>query len=177
MKKSLSEETEVVKQLDAERRAFKEVPTGRRAASPPINTKSSFVFQPMDEYPTSSAGSMDDPDVWRPPSRDSSRRAGRAGPPGTRKSPQEGSWGSRGGSTRVPPSARGGAKSGVSSKVNSGVRASSTGKKSSGYGKSNKGDSAVSLTIRVFPFCLSLIFICWFSSLEFFFVIWIFSEW
>ena len=45
VKKALSEETEVVKQLDAERRAFKEAPTGRRPASPPISTKSSFVFQ------------------------------------------------------------------------------------------------------------------------------------
>ena len=60
-KKAISEETEVVKQLDAERRAFKETPSGRRPPSPPISTKSSFVFQPLDEYPTSSSGPMDDP--------------------------------------------------------------------------------------------------------------------
>ncbi|KAL2539307.1 Katanin p60 ATPase-containing subunit A1 [Abeliophyllum distichum] len=40
----LEEEEEVVKQLDAEKRLFKEVPLGRRAYSPPISTRSSFVF-------------------------------------------------------------------------------------------------------------------------------------
>ncbi|KAM6585853.1 hypothetical protein CsatB_012855 [Cannabis sativa] len=143
VKKAISEETEAVKQLDAERRAFKEIPTGRRAASPPIHSKSSFVFQPLDEYPTSSGTHMDDhdPDVWRPPSRDTSRRTARAGPGGMRKSPQDGAW-SRGGATRPAPSARGGAKSGASSRVNSGVRASTTGKKGTSSGKSSKGDSA-----------------------------------
>jgi len=98
VKKAIMEETEVVKQLDAERRAFKEAPTGRsRAASPPINsTKSSFVFQPLDEYPTSSSGApMDDPDVWRPPTRDVSTR--RPARPGMRKSPQDGAWARGGG--------------------------------------------------------------------------------
>lgn len=157
MKKALSEETEVVKQLDAERRAFKEIPTGRRPASPPINSKSSFVFQPLDEYPTSSGANMDDPDVWRPPSRDSSRRPARAGQVGMRKSPQDGAW-ARGGSTRTGTSARGGAKSGVSSRVNSGVRASTTGKKGTGSGKSSKADSAVSSVIFN-NFGLSFLFI------------------
>ncbi|KAL5574636.1 hypothetical protein UlMin_016335 [Ulmus minor] len=142
VKKAVSEETEVVKQLDAERRAFKEIPTGRRAASPPINTKSSFVFQPLDEYPTSSGAPMDDPDVWRPPSRDSSRRPTRAGQLGTRKSPQDGSWGRGPSRTGPGASGRGGAKVGVSSKVNSGVRASASGKKGTGTGKSSKADSA-----------------------------------
>ncbi|XP_024030465.1 katanin p60 ATPase-containing subunit A1 [Morus notabilis] len=141
VKKALSEETEVVKQLDSERRAFKEIMTGRRPASPPINTKSSFVFQPLDEYPTSSGAPMDDPDVWRPPSRDSSRRPARSGQVGTRKSPQEGAW-ARGGTTRTGTTARGGAKSGASSRVNSGVRASTAGKKGAGSGKSSKADSA-----------------------------------
>lgn len=144
MKKALSEETEVVKQLDAERRAFKEIPMGRRPPSPPINSKSSFVFQPLDEYPTSSGAPMDDPDVWRPPSRDSNRRPARAGQVGMRKSPQDGAW-ARGGSTRASTTARG-AKTGGSSRVNSGVRASTTGKKGSGYGKSSKTESAVSST-------------------------------
>ncbi|OAY36814.1 katanin p60 ATPase-containing subunit A1 [Manihot esculenta] len=140
-KKAISEEAEVVKQLDAERRAFKETPTGRRAASPPINAKSSFVFQPLDEYPTSSSAPMDDPDVWRPPSRDStSRRPARAGQVGMRKSPQDGTWG-RGGSTRTATSGRA-PKAGASSRVNSGIRASSGGKKGTGAGKSGKGDSA-----------------------------------
>ena len=143
MKKSLTEEIEVVKQLDTERKAFKEIPMGRRAASPPIHAKSSFVFQPLDEYPTSSAPSMDDPDVWRPPSRDSaSRRPARAGQVGMRKSPQDGAWAR--GSTRPNTTTRG-AKAGGPSRVNSGARAATTGKKgSSTTGKSSKTDSAVS---------------------------------
>ncbi|KAF2323293.1 hypothetical protein GH714_034500 [Hevea brasiliensis] len=140
-KKAISEEAEVVKQLDAERRAFKETPTGRRAASPPINAKSSFVFQPLDEYPTSSVAPMDDPDVWRPPSWDTmSRRPARAGRVGMRKSPQDGNWG-RGGSTGTATTGRA-PKTGVSSRVNSGIRTSTGGKKGTGAGKSGKGDSA-----------------------------------
>lgn len=143
MKKALSEETEVVKQLDAERRAFKETPGGRRPASPPINTKSSFVFQPLDEYPTSSGAPMDDPDVWRPPSRDtSSRRSTRAGQVGMRKSPQDGTWAR--GSTRTSTTARGGKAAG-SSKSSTGVRASTAGKKGTGSSKTGKTDSTVSL--------------------------------
>ncbi|KAJ7962928.1 Katanin p60 ATPase-containing subunit A1 [Quillaja saponaria] len=139
VKKALSEETEVVKKLDAERRAFKETPMGRRPASPPISTKSSFVFQPLDEYPTSSSAPMDDPDVWRPPSRDTTnRRPTRAGQVGMRKSPQDGAWAR--GSTRTGTTGRG-AKATGSSRANSGVRASTTGKKGSGAGKSSKADS------------------------------------
>jgi katanin p60 ATPase-containing subunit A1 len=142
VKKALSEETEVVKQLDAERRAFKESSMGRRPSSPPINAKSSFVFQPLDEYPTSSGAAMDDPDVWRPPSRDTTgRRPARAGQVGMRKSPQDATWAR--GSTRTNTTGRA-AKAGGSSRVNSGVRASTTGKKGTGSGKSSKGDSAVS---------------------------------
>ncbi|KAK8574775.1 hypothetical protein V6N13_033979 [Hibiscus sabdariffa] len=140
VKKALSEETEVVKQLDVERRSFKEAPNGRRPSSPPIHAKSSFVFQPLDEYPTSSGAPMDDPDVWRPPSRDtSSRRPARAGQVGTRKSPQDGTWGR--GNTRSGTTTRG-AKAGGSSRTNTGARASTTGKKGTGSGKSTKGDSA-----------------------------------
>ncbi|KAK6914937.1 Vps4 oligomerization, C-terminal [Dillenia turbinata] len=126
-----------VKQLDAERRAFKEAPTGRRPASPPISTKSSFVFQPLDEYPTSSGAPMDDPDVWRPPSRDSaSRRPTRSGQVGMRKSPQDATWAR--GSTRTGTTGRG-AKTGASSRVNSGARALTTGKKGTGSSKTNSG--------------------------------------
>ncbi|KAK8629108.1 hypothetical protein V6N13_077962 [Hibiscus sabdariffa] len=140
VKKALSEETEVVKQLDAERRSFKEAPNGRRPSSPPIHAKSSFVFQPLDEYPTSSGAPMDDPDVWRPPSRDTStRRPARAGQVGTRKSPQDGAWGR--GNTRNATTGRG-AKAGGSSRTNTGARASTSGKKGTGSGKSTKGDSA-----------------------------------
>lgn len=137
VKKALTEETEVVKQLDAEKRAFKEIPLGRRPPSPPISTKSSFVFQPLDEYPTSSGGPMDDPDVWRPPSRDA-RRATRPGQVGMRKSPQDGAWAR--GPTRTGTASRG-AKAGGSSKSNTGVRASTTAKKGTSQGKSGKADS------------------------------------
>ncbi|OMO66854.1 ATPase, AAA-type, core [Corchorus olitorius] len=143
VKKALSEETEVVKQLDAERRSFKEAPNGRRPSSPPIHAKSSFVFQPLDEYPTSSGASMDDPDVWRPPSRDtSSRRPARAGQAGMRKSPQEGSWNGRGNPRTGTGATARGAKAGASSRTNTGVRASTTGKKGTATGKSSKGDAA-----------------------------------
>ncbi|GAA0142173.1 non-motor microtubule binding protein [Lithospermum erythrorhizon] len=140
VKKSISEETEVVKQLDAEKRSFKEVPVGRRANSPPISTKSSFVFQPLDEYPASSSGSMDDPDVWRPPTRDvTSRRPTRAGQAGTRKSAQDGAWAR--GSTKTGTSSRG-SKTGGPTKSNSGARASTTGKRGTGKSTSAKADAA-----------------------------------
>lgn len=138
VKKAISEETEVVKQLDAEKRSFKEVPVGRRPNSPPISTKSSFVFQPLDEYPTSSGAPVDDPDVWRPPSRDTTRRPTRPGQVGARKSSQDATWGRS--STRAGTTGRGG-KTGASSKVNTGVRASTTGKK--GTSKAGKSDSVV----------------------------------
>ncbi|XP_021731923.1 katanin p60 ATPase-containing subunit A1-like [Chenopodium quinoa] len=141
VKKAVIEETEVVKQLDAERRSFKDTPVGRRPPSPPISTKSSFVFQPLDEYPTSSSGPMDDPDVWRPPSRDTNRRPTRSGPAGTRKSAQDGAW-ARGptkpGTTGRGAKATGSAKSGASGP---GARSSANGKKA-GSGKSSKGDAA-----------------------------------
>ncbi|KAI3684265.1 hypothetical protein L6452_33486 [Arctium lappa] len=143
VKKALSEETEVVKQLDSEKRSFKDTSVGRRPTSPPISTnKSSFVFEPLDEYPTSSGAPMDDPDVWRPPSRDTSnRRSARAGVGATRKSPQDGAW-ARGSTTRGGATARGG-KTGASTRANSGGRASTTGKKGTGSGRPNsaKDDS------------------------------------
>lgn len=151
VKKAISEETEVVKQLDAEKRSFKEVHVGRRPHSPPISTKSSFVFQPLDEYPTSSGAPMDDPDVWRPPSRDTSgRRPTRTGQVGMRKSPQDGAW-ARGPSTKA--TSRGG-RTAASSKVNTGVRASSAGKKGSVKPTSGKPDSIVSYNLVVFSVCL-----------------------
>lgn len=151
VKKALSEETEVVKQLDSEKRSFKDGSMGRRPSSPPISTnKSSFVFEPLDEYPTSSSAQNDDPDVWRPPSRDTSnRRSAKSGVAGARKSPQDGAW-ARGSTTRGGATARGG-KTGVSSKVNSGIRASTNGRKGSGSGKSNsaKDDSGVGFTLSL----------------------------
>ncbi|KAL8043108.1 hypothetical protein ABFX02_09G096400 [Erythranthe guttata] len=148
VKKAISEETEVVKQLDAEKRSFKEASLGRRPNSPPISTKSSFVFQPLDEYPTSSGASMDDPDVWRPPTRDpAGRRPTRPGQVGMRKAPQDATW-ARGSSTR--PTGRGGrtaggGSGGGSSKANTGVRSSTTtsttAKKGSGKNTAGKADS------------------------------------
>ncbi|KAG5137230.1 hypothetical protein JHK82_021961 [Glycine max] len=148
VKKALSEETEVVKQLDAERRAFKDNPIGRRPSSPPISVKSSssFVFQPLDEYPTSSSGPgpVDDPDVWRPPSRDTtSRRPARPGQVGARKSAQDGAW-ARGATARTGAAGRG-AKAGATGRVNSGTRASTTTGKKGGAassGKASKTDTA-----------------------------------
>ncbi|XP_020595119.1 katanin p60 ATPase-containing subunit A1-like, partial [Phalaenopsis equestris] len=142
-KKAISEEIEIVKQLDAEIRAFKEIPGSRRSSSPPLPTKA-FVFQPLDEYPTSSA-SLDDPDVWRPPSRDNpqygSRRSTRSSPASARKS-SDATW------------ARGSSKSGIAgrgaksnaNKGSSGVRSSAssglTGKKGKSTSKSDsQGDA------------------------------------
>lgn len=142
VKKSLSEETETVKQLDAELRAFKDNSIGRCPSSPPISTKSSFVFQPLDEYPTSSSGPIDDPDVWRPPSRDT-RRPTRGGQVGSRRSQPDGAW-ARGATTRSTTTGRGAKAGGATSRVNSGARASTTGKKGGVSGKSSKPDAVVS---------------------------------
>lgn len=171
MKKAISEETEVVKQLDAEKRSFKEVHVGRRPNSPPISTKSSFVFQPLDEYPTSSGAPMDDPDVWRPPSRDTSgRRSARSGQVGMRKSPQDGTW-ARGGPAKT--ASRGG-RTGASSKVNTGVRASSTGKKGSVKSTSGKSESVVSYSARSCSFFSVLVNsgTCEYKSLDAFALSW-----
>lgn len=158
VKKALTEETEVVKQLDSEKRSFKDGSMGRRPSSPPISAnKSSFVFEPLDEYPTSSNASFDDPDVWRPPSRDTSnRRSARVGAGGSKKSPQDGAW-ARGSTTRGGSTARGG-KAGGSSRANPGARASTTGKKGSVSGKPNtaKDDSGVRFT--ALHWCSSEIF-------------------
>ncbi|TKY48123.1 Katanin p60 ATPase-containing subunit A1 [Spatholobus suberectus] len=129
VKKALCEETEVVKQLDAERRAFKETRPASISHSSQRQS-SSFVFQPLDEYPiptTSPSSSIDDhdPDVWRPPSRDARRPAR----PTARK---DGAWAR--GSTRT-------AARGAKPRVNSGPRPPTTGKKGTASGKSNRADS------------------------------------
>ncbi|XP_014498710.1 katanin p60 ATPase-containing subunit A1 [Vigna radiata var. radiata] len=126
VKKALCDETQVVKQLDAERRAFKETRSRSRSRS---YSSSSFVFPPSDEYPipttTPRASTVDehDPDVWRPPSRDARRPA----MPTARK---DGAW-SRG-STRP---AAGAVKP---SRVSSGPRPPTDGKNGGG-GASGKG--------------------------------------
>ncbi|KAK1306547.1 Katanin p60 ATPase-containing subunit A1 [Acorus calamus] len=138
-KRGLSEEVDVVKQLDAERRSFKDLPGSRRSDSPPIRSKSNFVFQPLDEYPSSVGAPMDDPDVWRPPSRDDRRRPARAGQAGARKSSQDATW-ARGGASRNGSGASRGAKSNTS-KGGASVRASGSGPagKKGASGKSNSG--------------------------------------
>ncbi|XP_020097599.1 katanin p60 ATPase-containing subunit A1 [Ananas comosus] len=142
-KKAISEEIDVVKQLDAELRSFKELPGTRRTSSPPIPAKS-FVFQPLDEYPAPSGPPLDDPDVWRPPSRDQqNRRPTRSGQAGVRRSSQDATWAR--GSSRAGTAGRG-AKSSTS-KGSSSVRSSTSsglsgkkGKSSSGKGDSQSGD-------------------------------------
>jgi hypothetical protein len=57
-KKAISEEVEIVKQLDAQIKSLKEAPGARRSSSPPIRSNKSFHFQPLDEYPTSSPASL-----------------------------------------------------------------------------------------------------------------------
>lgn len=97
VKKALCEETEVVKQLDAERRAFKET-----TRSP--SQSSSFVFQPLDNYPTTSPPPPPpphDPDVWRPPSPDDARRPTRP----TARS-KDGAWAARGSARPAPRAAK-----------------------------------------------------------------------
>ncbi|CAA6660819.1 unnamed protein product [Spirodela intermedia] len=113
-KKALSEEVDVVKQLDAELRSFKDIPGSRRPSSPPIHSKS-FVFQPLDEYPTSSGGTMDDPD----------------------KSSQDGVW-ARGSVSRAGAAGRG-AKPNSSTKSGSAVRSTTAPGVSGKKGKSNSG--------------------------------------
>lgn len=141
-KKAISEEVEIVKQLDAEIKAFKEIPGSRRSLSPPLPTKS-FVFQPLDEYPTSSVAPSDDPDVWRPPSRDGQqyggRRSTKSSPASARKS-SDATW------------ARSSSKSGIAgrgakpntSKGGSGIRSSTSSGLTGKKGKStSKSDSLV----------------------------------
>ncbi|ERM97047.1 hypothetical protein AMTRI_Chr05g64130 [Amborella trichopoda] len=143
-KKGLSEEVDVVKQLDAERRAFNEVPGTRRSSSPPIRTKS-FLFQPVDECPPFSSAPIDDPDVWRPPNRDpqqqyGSRRSTRAGQmASSRKSNQDATWAR--GSSRTGTVGRGAKANATGTSGKAGVRGSGPpGKKGAGAGKS-KADS------------------------------------
>ncbi|KAE8818098.1 Katanin p60 ATPase-containing subunit [Hordeum vulgare] len=143
-KKAISEEVEIVRQLDAQLKSFKEAPGTMRSSSPPIRSNNkSFLFQPLDEYPTSSPTTFDDPDVWAPP-RDTNtpnRRSAR-GQSSARKSSQDGAW-ARGPSKTGTPS-RGAKPSG--SKASPAVRsstASSTGGRK-GKSSSSKADSASS---------------------------------
>ncbi|KAK7335960.1 hypothetical protein VNO80_28122 [Phaseolus coccineus] len=118
VKKALCDETQAVKQLDAERRAFKETRSRSRSQS------SSFVFQPSSEYPipsTSTCASFvdeHDPDVWSPPSGEARLTA-----------PKDGAWCR--GSTRPASAVK-------PSRVSSGARPPTNGKNRGG-GASGKG--------------------------------------
>ncbi|XP_042456064.1 katanin p60 ATPase-containing subunit A1-like [Zingiber officinale] len=140
-KKAISEEVDIVKQLDAELRAFKEIPGTRRSSSPPISAKSSFVFQPLDEYPASS-GASDDPDVWRPPSQDSqSRRPSRTVRPGARNSNQDAKWARGSSKTGTIGRAANSSASKSSSNARSSAAAGKKGKSSSSKVDSQNGDA------------------------------------
>ncbi|CAL4962047.1 unnamed protein product [Urochloa decumbens] len=140
-KKAISEEVEIVKQLDAQLKSLKEAPGARRSSSPPIRSNKSFHFQPLDEYPTSSPAPFDDPDVWAPP-RDTPNRRTTRGPSSARKSSQDGAW-ARGASRTGTPS-RSAKPSGSkgSSVARSSVASSTGGRK--GKPSSSKADSASS---------------------------------
>lgn len=152
-KKALMEEVDIVKQLDAERRAFNDIPGGarsRRSSSPPISAKSSsFVFQPLDEYPAAaapSASAWDDPDVWRPSTRDSSQRRPTRGV--TRKPSQDAKWARGAGSKTAAQGGKPAAATASSGKAGSGVKSSSAsssvkkGKPNSGKPESVSGGDA-----------------------------------
>ncbi|KAJ1688282.1 hypothetical protein LUZ63_019672 [Rhynchospora breviuscula] len=118
-KRAISEEAEIVKQLEAQVHSLKEIIPGTRHSTPSIPAKS-FVFQPLDDYPLPTDPLSDDPDVWAPPSRVSSRALR------SRKSDQNAAW-SRGPS-RAGVTTRG-SKSGTPAKGGTGTTASSSTKK------------------------------------------------
>lgn len=152
-KKAISEEVEIVKQLDAQLKSLKEAPGTRRSSSPPIRSNKSFVFQPLDEYPTSSPAPFDDPDVWAPP-RDTPTRRPTRGQSSARKSSQDGAW--TRGSSRTAPS-RSTKPNG--SKGGSAVKSSNSSSSSVRKGKpsSSKADSVVIYIKQVFA-CPNLLF-------------------
>lgn len=86
-KKDLFEEFEIVKHIDAERQGFKEAPGAPpRPGSPFVTPKSYFPVDEYSPYPPGGGGPdmFEDPDVWRPPTREAplqygSRRPTRAG--------------------------------------------------------------------------------------------------
>jgi len=153
-KKAISEEVEIVKQLDAQLKSLKEAPGVRRSSSPPIRSNKSFHFQPLDEYPTSSPAPFDDPDVWAPP-RDTPNRRSTRGQSSARKSSQDGAW-ARGASRTGTPSRSAkpnGSKGG--SAVRSSTAPGTGGRK--GKPSSSKADSAViSVKQMLFIFLNSL---------------------
>lgn len=102
-KKDLTEEFNLVKQLDVARMAFREPPGFARNASPrPGVVRQQLQFPPEPVYRPASP--PEDPDVWRPPTRDpwsaSKGRGGRSASasgvsPGPNIRRGEGDWGGR----------------------------------------------------------------------------------
>lgn len=130
-KKDLAEEVEIIKQLDAERQAFKDASGSFRPISPRITSKA-FMFTPVDEYP-SSAGMSDDPDVWRVPGRDpqqqyGSRRPTKAGQFSTVRR------GTQDGDSKGPPWVRGSLKG----ELKGGAAGSGRGSRSNSSGPSGR---------------------------------------
>ncbi|GAQ87424.1 AAA-type ATPase family protein [Klebsormidium nitens] len=102
-KKDLTEEFNLVKQLDVARMAFREPPGFARNTSPrPGGVRQQLQFPPEPLYQPASP--PEDPDVWRPPTRDpwsaSKSRGGRSASasgvsPGPNIRRGEGDWGGR----------------------------------------------------------------------------------
>ncbi|KAF3334853.1 Katanin p60 ATPase-containing subunit A1 [Carex littledalei] len=119
-KRAISEEAEIVKQLETQVHSLKEIiPGSRHSSAPPIPAKS-FTFQPLDEYPFPTDPPSDDPDIWASPSRFPSRTLR------SRKSDQNTAWSrdsSRSGVSRRV------SKSGTTGKSGIGTTASSSTKK------------------------------------------------
>eukprot|EP00252_Welwitschia_mirabilis_P004615 TRINITY_DN14922_c0_g1_i1.p1 TRINITY_DN14922_c0_g1~~TRINITY_DN14922_c0_g1_i1.p1 ORF type:complete len:528 (+),score=134.56 TRINITY_DN14922_c0_g1_i1:269-1852(+) len=148
-KKDLSEEIEIVKQLNAERQGFSEAPGTIRSTSPGVPSKS-FMFQPVEEYSCFSSSNTDDPDVWRPPSREAhqqygSRRPTKAGQIASQRKDASWSRGSSKGDNKYsgPPGRN--SKGAVSGRAGAGGRSSNNttqGRKSTGSRTTpNKRDS------------------------------------
>ena len=146
-KQAISEEVEIVRQLDAQLKSFKEAPGTMRSSSPPIRSNKSFLFQPLDEYPTSSPPTFDDPDVWAPPKDTPTRRSAR-GQSSAKKSSQDGAW-ARGPSKTGTPSRGAKPNGSKSSSVVRSSTASSTGGRK-GKSSSSKGDSVVISVKQIF---------------------------
>jgi katanin p60 ATPase-containing subunit A1 len=140
-RKAISEEVEVVKQLDAQLKSLKEAPRTRRTSSPPIRSNKSFVFQPLDEYPTSSPSPFDDPDVWAPPPRDTPNRRSTRGQSSTRKSSQDVAWAHGPSKTGTPSRSAKPSGSKGSTATRSSAASATGGRK--GKSASSKADSAV----------------------------------
>jgi katanin p60 ATPase-containing subunit A1 len=103
-KKDLTEEFSLVKQLDVARMAFREPPGFARNVSPRPGVRQQLHFPAEQLYQQPPASPPEDPDVWRPPTRDpwsaSKKGGGRSAStsgasPGPNIRRGEGDWGGR----------------------------------------------------------------------------------